>query len=138
MVIVGAAALLPPSALHAALWSKSFEFRSGVTLEVGADTGGGLRLDDVRFEMPVNAGVRAAREATVEITVSNASESSRRVGLAVALFDADGRLVGVADGGTALMPLRPGRLRAYRLVFQNVRDEAPNAETFQISVETRP
>jgi hypothetical protein len=54
----------------------------------------------------------------------------------VALFDNDGRLVGVADGGTSLVPLRGGRFKVYRLVFQNVNAAAPLATTFQISVES--
>jgi len=130
--------VLASPATHAGLWSNSYEFRSGVTLEVGADTGDGLRLDGVRFEVPSNGGERTAREASVEVTIANGSDSSRRVGVAVALFDGAGRLVGVADGGTTLVPLRSGRMRSYRLVFQNVHAQAANAETFQISVETRP
>jgi hypothetical protein len=125
-------------AAHAALWSKTYQFKTGVTLEVGADTGDGLRLDGVRFDMPSNAGARTAREAVVEVTIANASADSRRVGLAVALFDGAGRLVGVADGGTSLVPLRAGTLRAYRMVFRNVNVDAANAETFQISVEGKP
>jgi len=133
-----AAALIPSPQAWAGLWSKTYNFKTGVTLEVGAETDSGLRLDSVRFEMPQNAEMRTAREATVEVTISNSSESAQRIGLALALFDANGRLVGVADGGTSLVPLRSGRLKIYRLGFKNVNTEAPQAATFQISVETNP
>ena len=35
---------------HASLWSKTYNFKPGVTLEVGAETDSGLRLESVRFD----------------------------------------------------------------------------------------
>lgn len=129
---------LPGQAAHEGLWSNTYEFKPGVTLDVGAETAGRLRLETVRFEIPQNAGVRTARESMVEVTISNYSDFAQRIGLAVALFDDSGRLVGVADGGTALLPLRAGHIQPYRLVFKNVNGATPSARTFQITVESKP
>ena len=129
---------LPAHATREGLWSNKYEFKPGVTLEVGAETAGALHLETVRFEIPQNAGTRTARESMVEVTIANYSDLAQRVGLAIALFDDSGRLVGVADGGTALLPLRAGHVQPYRLVFKNVNGATPSASTFQISVEAKP
>jgi len=129
---------LPSQAAREGLWSKVYEFKPGVTLEVAAETAGLLHLETVRFEIPDNAGVRTARESMVEVTISNYADLAQRVGLAVALFDDSGRLVGVADGGTALLPLRAGHVQPYRLTFKNVNAATPSARTFQITIEAKP
>ena len=129
---------LPSQAAREGLWSKVYEFKPGVTLDVGAETAGLLHLETVRFDVPQNAGTRTARESIVEVTISNYAEFAQRVGLAVALFDDAGRLVGVADGGTALLPLRAGHVQPYRLTFKNVNGATPSARTFQISIEAKP
>ena len=122
----------------AALLSKSYLFRPGVFFEVGAATDDGLRLDTARFQMPSETGVRTVPQPTVDVTISNSSESSKKVGIAVALFDEQGRMVAVASGGTKLMPLKAGRQKAYRLVFTDLNTEASRASTFQISLESKP
>jgi hypothetical protein len=124
--------------VNAGLVSKSYEFKPGTTLEIGASTDDGLRVDLVRFVMPSSTAVRTASEAGVEVAISNTSEKSQRVGVAVALFDAQGRMVGVASGGTKFMPIKPGRQKSYKLVFDSVYVESPRATTFQISVESKP
>ncbi|HXV76497.1 MAG TPA: hypothetical protein VD788_09275 [Candidatus Polarisedimenticolaceae bacterium] len=122
----------------AAMLSKTYEFNPDAILEIGASTGDGLRLDTVRFQMPTTTGVRTASEASVEIAISNTSEESKRVGIGVALFDSEGRLVGVASGGTRLVGLKPDKQKSYKLIFADLNVEAPRAATFQISVESRP
>ena len=62
---------------------------------------------------------------------------TRRVGLAVALYDPNGRLVGVANGGTKMMALKPGQRKYYTLEFEGVNAEAHKAAKFQIALETR-
>jgi hypothetical protein len=110
-----------------------------VTLEVGADAEDGIRLDWVRFRMPDPVGDRLLRtsgstEATV--AVSNTSPSARRVAIALALFDAEGRLLGVASGGNRLLSVKPQRQQVFKLVFDGVNGQAHRAQTFQISVES--
>jgi len=134
---VALVALLATTGAGAALLSKSYEFKDGVVLELGAELEEGLRLDTVRFDLPRDGrgSRRAGGVPKAEVTVSNLATVDQKVGVAIALFDAERRLVGVASGGTAVLPLRAGRQRSYSLTFQNVNAEAASATTFVISLE---
>jgi len=125
-------------ATRAGLLSKTYEFKPDVFLEIGATTDDGLRLDNVRFQMPSATAVRTAAEATVTVSITNTSDTSKRVGMGIALFDDAGRMVGVVAGGTRLMPLKAGKQKIYKLIFEHVYVEAPRATTFQVSVESKP
>jgi hypothetical protein len=139
-MILAVAAINVP-ATHAELLSKSYVFKAGVTLELGAETGDGLRVDSVKFKLPATVGERTSRVAglaTAHVAVSNTGTSSQKVGVALALFDDEGRLLGVASGGTSLVAIKPGRQKAYTLVFDNVNTLAHRATKFQLSLESKP
>ena len=72
-----------------------------------------------------------------EVSLSNTADRSLKVGVAIALFDADGRLVGVASGGSRWAPIKANRQKTFRLVFDNVNHEIFDTKTFQITVETK-
>ncbi len=126
-------------AAQAALISKTFKYRHGVLLEIGASSEDGLRLDSVQFFLPSDSkgpfrfgpGVRA------DVAVSNLGPEAQKVGIAIALFDARGRLVGVASGGSALLAIKPQRQSFYSLTFKDVNNLAAEAVSFQISVERK-
>jgi hypothetical protein len=110
---IAAAAEDPAGAVE--LVSKRYEFKVGARLAMDAATTSGLRLDTVRFKMPVARGERIPRTAglpSADVAVSNTSDRPVKVGLAIALFDGEGR-----DGVNA---------------------EAHRAATFQISLESKP
>ncbi len=124
----------------AGILSKNYEFKSDVRLEVGVATDDGLRLDWVRFKVPaVSAGrdYRTGGLVTMEATLSNIAGTSVRGGIAVALFDAEGNLVGVASGGSRWTPIKAGRQKLFKLIFDDVNANAYRARTFQISVESK-
>lgn len=126
---------------HAELISKSFEFKQGVKLEIGTETESGLRLDAVQFKLPAQKGgkvVRTGGLVQAEVTVSNVGDRSRKVGIAIAMFDSVGRLIGVASGGNRIAPLKKNRQQSFRLTFDDVNGLAHRAETFQISLESKP
>jgi hypothetical protein len=134
-----AALLLAPIA-DAGLISKEYHFKPDVTLEIGAATDSGLRLDSVRFHLPSTAGgehVRTGGVVKVEVAVSNTTGAAQKVGIAVALFDEVNRLVGVASGGSKVMSIKGNRQKSYTLVFDDVNGEAYKATTFQISIESK-
>jgi hypothetical protein len=126
MLIFG---LFAASAATAALLSSSFEYREDVTLEIGKATEGGLRLDGVHFH-------GKSEPLRADVAVSNISSGPLKAGVAIALFDDDGRLVGVASGGTQILPVRAGRQKSYPLIFSHVNGEIARAKTFQISLES--
>ena len=98
--------------VRAEMLSKKYHFKPDVVLEIGADAPGGLRLDSVLFRLPRRVKGKSSRTGgptSARVAVSNTSDSSVRVGLAIALVDDAGRLLGVASGGTRLAAIKPGR-----------------------------
>jgi hypothetical protein len=140
---VVAAALLAGAGIEAraALLSKTFQFKPGTELQVGEDMEGGLRLDSVQFFLASTAGMPGMTTGGVpraEVSISNLGKESQMFGIAIVLLDDQGRLVGAANGGPRMFPLRSERQGKFRLVFDGVNGEAYKATQFKIAVETKP
>lgn len=141
LLLLPVLACLVPGLVSAELLSKSYHFKPGVTLEIGAAADPGLRVDSVRFRVPpASADGRHERTSgmvSAEVAVSNLGQKSAMIGLAIALYDKQGRLVGASSGGSKLMPLKAGRQKTFTLVFDFVNAYAHQADTFQLSAEAR-
>lgn len=140
-IVLAACLLLSIPSADADTFSKKYRFAAGKTLEVGEPVGAGMRLDSVQFVLPAPTEGRILRigglpEAVV--AVSNLSQESVKVGVALAVFDEEGRLLGVASGGSAMRGIHPYRQVGYSLKFDFVNGEMAKAATFQVSVETKP
>lgn len=125
---------------HGELLSKRYQFKAGVVLEMSALNDSGLRLDTVMFEMPATVEGRltvASGLLRAQVVVSNVAAEACKVGLAIALYDDQDRLLAVASGGSKLAWIKPDRSRSYNLVFEGVFAEALRATTFQISLEEK-
>jgi hypothetical protein len=132
--------ILATASAASALVSKRYEFKAGVLLEMGVSAPSGLRLDTVRFTMPAASEDRLTRTGgllTARVAVSNTADRSIKAGLAIALFDGEGRLLAVASGGNKLAGLKPDRQQTFTLVFDGVNSEAHKATHFQISLEAK-
>src|SRR5262245_58731021 len=138
------AVLILTLALAPAAWaetfSKAYEFKPNTVLKVDTDVGGGVRLDSIEFVLSKDDGSPSGLFSgpKVKVTISNLSDGSRKVGLAIAVADAENRLVAVASGGTKLFPLRAGRQIVYTLDIDGVMNELAHGTAFRISVEPRP
>jgi hypothetical protein len=139
-IVLCAVTLLAAGDARAELFSKAYAFKPDTTLQVGAELAGGLRLDSVEFVVPPPDAARGALFSgpKVKVSISNLGTSSAKIGVAVAVTDADGRLVGVASGGTKLFPLRGGRQIVYTLGIDGVSAELENGTVFRISIEPAP
>lgn len=138
-VAIALLAAIPPA--RSAVFSKTYLFKPEVTLETAADVGDGLRLDAVKFHLPssLRGGFfRTGNAVRAEVTLSNSGTESRRFGIAIALLDESGSLLGVASGGSKWLALKPDRQSTYTLVFDNVNGEAFRAQSFKIAVEPKP
>ncbi len=115
--------------------AKAYEFKANLPLEVGLDLGDGLVFDRITFEMAPDGPEIATPKARIQI--SNLGETPRRLGIAIALEDPEGRLVGAGSGGSKLFPLRGGRQMTYTIAFDDVNTEALAASAFRIAFEVR-
>lgn len=77
-------------------------------------------------------GVRA------QVEVTNTADKPRHPGFAMAILDADGRLLGVASGAPTFRALRPGETDTYDLPFSHVLERLPLGTRFVLSVELMP
>jgi hypothetical protein len=133
--------LLAATSAQTALFSKRYQFEHDVILEMSATTPDGLRLDSVRFKMPATTNDRLTRTGgllTARVAVSNTADKPHKAGLAIALFDDEGRLLAVASGGSRFSGIKPGRQKMFTLVFEWVNAQAHKASTFHISLESKP
>ena len=71
--------------------------------------------------------------AVVEVT--NTSGTTRVPGFAVAVFDADNQLLGVASGGPKIGGVSAGETETYELNFHQVVERIPRADHFILAVE---
>jgi len=134
--------LLTLAALPAAAGTASGEyvFKMDVPQELGVVVEEGLTIQTVLFYTAGRGPASFFRVGNVmkaEIAISNVSEEGKMVGLAVALFDEKGKLLGVASGGNKFLPQRDERQRTYTLVFNHVNSLADTAASFKVTVETR-
>jgi hypothetical protein len=124
------------SAAAAELFSKTYVFKEDVIMQVGVDVGRGVRLERIYFrERPGGRSRSDLGLLGVDVGVTNTADESRRVAVAVALFDAAGRLLGVATAGERDGAMAAGKERVMVMSFAGVGAYARSATTFQISVE---
>jgi hypothetical protein len=125
---------------RAELFSKAYAFKANTTLQVGAEIPGSLRLDSVEFVLPKDDPSQTSTFGgpKAKVSISNLGKTSITVAIAIAVTDADGRLLGVASGGTKLFPLRAERQMVYSLDFGGVSGELAAGTVFRISVEPKP
>ena len=119
--------------------SGSFKFYWDTTLPISLDADG-LKVTQIYFN------VRRSRYswlkdaefgARAHLTVTNTSARPRVPGFAVAVLDADGKLIGVASGGTKVGTVAPGETEEFDLNFNQVKERLPKGATFLLSLELR-
>ncbi len=139
-LVMAAALVFAAPHARAELFSKAYTFKPDTVLEVGTEMPGGLRLDSVEFVIPKEGPEKAGTFAgpKVKVAISNLGTSSAKIGVAIAVTDAEGRLLGVASGGTKLFPMRADRAIVYTLSITGVRAELAKGTIFRISVEPTP
>jgi hypothetical protein len=69
------------------------------------------------------------------ITVTNQANNVRTPGFAVAVFDVENRLLGVASGGPKISGIKPGKSKTFDLAFDNVIEQITKGSYFYFSVE---
>lgn len=129
--VAALAGLFAVAAVQAEVASNTYVFKEDVVLRMGlTEAATGVRVDSVRF-----GTVRLVRSERLaaQIVISNPGAESVEAGLALALFDLRGRLVGAAAAGPGRV--RGEQTRVFNVVFQGVERAPATAATFQVSLE---
>ena len=118
-------------------FSQKFPYRWDVMLPLKAEVDG-LKLNTIFFnqrELRSNflKGVEFGTRAQIEVT--NTAKTSRMPNFAVAVFDDEGRLLGVATGGSKFTGVSPGDTETFDLNFSKVLQRLPKGTSFVLSVE---
>lgn len=72
-----------------------------------------------------------------QVEVTNTSPTKKVPGFAVAVLDAEGRLLGVASGGAKMGGVKPGETETFDLEFLQVKARVPKGATYLLTVELR-
>lgn len=124
---------LKPLSFH----SQRFTYKWDTLLPVGIEVDG-VKVNTIFFNRrqtrtwPFKGADFGAR-AQVEVT--NTSKSPRIPGFAVAVFDAEDRLLGVANGGTRVGSVSPGDTETFDLNFSRVSERLPLGTYFYLTLE---
>ena len=110
-----------------------FEGNRWLSLDLAVED---IRADVIRFEWPATVlGIKSGYKAVVKVT--NGSTRQASIGIAIAIYDADARLVGTGTTGTKVGTLSPGDTAEFGISFENVTARLGTADQFHIALETR-
>jgi hypothetical protein len=118
-------------------FSKKFPYQWDVLLPLETEVDG-LKLDTIFFNRreirswPLKGAEFGTR---AQIAVTNTAEKVRVPNFAVAVFDDEGRLLGVATGGSRLTGVKPGKTETFDLNFSRIRQRLPKGTHFVLSLE---
>jgi hypothetical protein len=80
-------------------------------------------------------GAEFGTRAQVEVT--NTGKFPKVPGFAVAVLDKEGRLIGVASGGTKVGTIKPGETETFDLNFTQVKERLATGDKFFLAIELR-
>jgi hypothetical protein len=131
LVALAASALPATASVNSARYR--FEGNRWLSLDLAS---GDVRTDVIRFEWPSAVlGVKTGYKAVVKVV--NGSTRQAAIGIAVALFDDDGKLIGAGTTGTRIGTIDPGDSAEFSVDFDNVTERLEQATQFQIALQTR-
>ncbi len=130
------------SAASLSFYSESFTFSWDrmIPLSINVD---GLKVNSIFFNKRVVQpgffnllkGSEFGTRAQVEVT--NTGKYPKVPGFAVAVVDKDGRMIGVASGGTKVGTIKPGETETFDLNFTQVKERLAYGDRFQLAIELR-
>jgi hypothetical protein len=137
-----AAATPTPSAAPLSYYSESLTFTWDRTIPLSIDLDG-LKVSSIFFNkrmiqpgfFNIFKGAEFGTRAQVEVT--NTGKHPKVPGFAVAVIDKDGRLLGVASGGTKLGTVKPGETETFDLNFSQVKERLASGDRFLLAIELR-
>jgi len=128
-----------PAAAPLSFASGSYKFYWDTTIPVNLEADG-VKVSEIYFNVRKSrySWLKDAEFGTrAHVTITNTSARPRVPGFAVAVLDADGKLLGVASGGTKVGTVAPGGTEEFDLNFSQVKERLPKGATFLLSMELR-
>lgn len=123
-------------------YSESFPFQWDRVIPLNTNLDG-LKITSIFFnKRMVQPGffdfLHGAEFGTrAQVAVTNAGTYPKIPGFAVAVLDKDGRLVGVATGGTKFGTVKPGETETFDLNFTQVKERLATGDKFLLAIELR-
>ncbi|MBK9797752.1 MAG: hypothetical protein IPP58_14930 [Holophagaceae bacterium] len=136
------AASAPSPLAPLTFYSESFSFAWDrvIPLSITVD---GLKVSSIFFnKRAVQSGflgiLKEAEFGTrAKVEVTNLGKRAKVPGFAVAVLDQDGRLIGVASGGTKVGTVKPGETETFDLNFSQVKERLASGDKFLLAIELR-
>lgn len=133
LVLVAAAAAFTPAGADTNSARYKFEGNKWLALDLAI---GDVRADTIKFEWPATL-MRVKTGYKANVKVVNGSSRQASVGIAVAIYDHDSRLIGAGTAGTTLGTIDPGETTQFTVDFKDVTARIEQADQFHIALETR-
>ena len=124
-----------PGAKPLSFFSERYPFRWDQLVQLPAEVDG-LKINSIFFNKRTLTILKSADFGTrAVVAVTNTANATRVPGFAVAVFDAEDRLLGVASGGPKIGGVPAGATETFDLSFHQVLERIPKADHFYLSVE---
>lgn len=97
-----------------------------------------IAIPQVAFDLGDTIAPIRRSSAKAVVRVDNNSQIDQEVGVAVAVFDADGNLIAAGNGGNKVGELNKGDRQDFTVSFAYVYRNLKNARSFLVTLETKP
>jgi hypothetical protein len=117
--------------------TKRFDWAPAKGVQVLDWTENGITVKQVSFDL--GSVLRPLRVSTANAVarVDNDSNVNAVVGLAIAVFDGENRLVAAGDGGVKMGHLSKGERDDFKISFSHVYRNLSTAKYFYVTIETK-
>jgi hypothetical protein len=97
-----------------------------------------IAISEIRFDLGDTFKPLRVSSAKAVVRVDNNSARDQEVGVALAVFDADGTMLAAGSGGIKVGNLNKGERDTFTIRFPYVYRYLKNASYFYLTVETKP
>lgn len=137
IILIALAATLPALRASAGDVTKRFDWTPENGVQVLDWSENGITVKQISFDLGSVLRPLTVSTAHAVARVDNDSNVNAVVGLAVAVFDADNRLVAAGEGGVKMGHLSKGERDDFKISFSHVFRNISSAKYFYVTVETK-
>jgi hypothetical protein len=135
VMVVGLLALSLP--LAADIVTKKFEWAPVAGVQKVSFDWNDIAISEIRFDLGDTVAPIRYSSTKAVVRVDNNSRKDQEVGVAVAIFAADGTMLAAGSGGIKLGDLDKGERQEFTVKFPYVYRNLKEAATFLVTLETK-